>query len=100
MGNTHVKYHQKRPDHVKTPVTTTETGWVLGYAQPDMLGHTPNAGFHAGLDYDSAVAACVAEAGARGISPEAYEATVISSVVGNKFDVVLALLKKKKEKKS
>lgn len=98
MGNTHTKYHQKRPDHVKVPVTTTELGWVLAWAQPDVKGHMPGAGFHEGLDFDAAKAACVAEAGARGISPDAYEATVISSVAGNPFDTVLALLNKKGQK--
>ena len=91
-----MSFSHNKPDHVKVPVTTTELGWILGWAQPDVEGFTPGAGFHEGLDHEAALVACIAEAAQRGISPEAYDAAVISSMMGNKYDKVLRLLLKKK----
>jgi hypothetical protein len=86
------------PDWVKRPVETTELGWKLGYVVPNRYGYTPDAGFFADLDYNKALQHCKEDAKRWGISDEAYDATVISSVLAKNYDQALAVILKKRGK--
>jgi len=83
-----------RPEYVKHPVQACDGYWVLGLVVPDQRGYTPNGGIFEGQDYKAAVRFCMDEAAGRGISNEACEAAVVSSMFPRTFDQALAAVLK------
>jgi hypothetical protein len=96
---TTIELSHEKPGYVKHPVEARNGYWVLGLVEPNRKGLTPNGGIFEGNNYNDACKFCEEEAAARGISPEAYEATVTSSMFEQTFERALRVILIFKENK-